>query len=140
MPDRYGACVVRSLEASFKSMRGGRYDVRIGPVDWAAWNFETSPLGVGILQIDGTPLPLSHGFREGRFEIEVLTKVPINDQPEASDLLASDLATALHALNYQDASSVDPPVTIDEAEMRYSVESDPKRALLALNMQFTAFY
>lgn len=49
--------ILAALKIAWQQVGGATYQVRRGPVDWAAWKFDTHPFGVSIVVPEG-PLDL----------------------------------------------------------------------------------
>lgn len=91
---------LKGLVSAFKSVNSGRYTVRRGALNWAAFPFETHPYAVSI-QVDETALFSPTGIYPSKISIEVATAMPdeaptdsqIDD--DAMDTLVTDSRSAL---------------------------------------------
>ena len=83
--------IMDALRDAWRSARGGIYQVRRGPVEWASFNFEAFPYAVALLVEDG-PLDLpprffgqSEGLREVTVAVQVVQRTPNDPTQEFDD-------------------------------------------------------
>lgn len=124
--------VIQALKQVISEVRGGRYKVRRGRINWLKFPFHTYPYGLAILvpeEDDGDSQPLA---AKATITLEIICQMPDHSQDEVDDTVleefredARNIAYKLALFKVNDEPiciSVDRAVTIEmsdsEAELQ----------------------
>lgn len=99
--------VVNTLVEMASRVRGSRYRVMEGPVNWAEWNFESHPFAMAVMVDDCTIAKATN--QEANLAIEVLARFPISSDgnPASTGTIEAEFRIDLGTMLAQLVSAVD---------------------------------